>query len=108
MAAASFDPFQRNQTSAFVSGAGIGTDDWTTESKRWRSRIRRRFDRAVVDDRPAARGRGRAAGQYQPQLHLGATAQRVPVRIALGKVPPDVLLVAGLTATVTMMPSAEK
>lgn len=33
-------------------------------------------------------------------------AQRVPVRIALGKIPPDVRLIAGLTATVTMMPSA--
>jgi multidrug resistance efflux pump len=32
-------------------------------------------------------------------------AQRVPVRIALVKVPPDVRLIAGLTATVTMMPS---
>lgn len=32
-------------------------------------------------------------------------AQRVPVRIALGKIPPDVRLIAGLTATVTMMPS---
>lgn len=35
-------------------------------------------------------------------------AQRVPVRIALGKIPPDVRLIAGLTATVTMMPSGEK
>jgi len=35
-------------------------------------------------------------------------AQRVPVRIALGKIPPDVRLVAGLTATVTMMPSGAK
>jgi RND family efflux transporter MFP subunit len=32
-------------------------------------------------------------------------AQRVPVRIALGKIPPDVRLTAGLTATVTIMPS---
>jgi len=32
-------------------------------------------------------------------------AQRVPVRIALVKIPPDVRLIAGLTATVTMMPS---
>ena len=32
-------------------------------------------------------------------------AQRVPVRIALDKIPPDVRLIAGLTATVTMMPS---
>jgi len=35
-------------------------------------------------------------------------AQRVPVRIALGKIPPDVRLIAGLTATVTVMPSGEK
>jgi len=35
-------------------------------------------------------------------------AQRVPVRIALGKIPPDVRLIAGLTATVTMMPGGEK
>ena len=35
-------------------------------------------------------------------------AQRVPVRIALGKIPPDVRLIAGLTATVTMMPSGGK
>ncbi len=35
-------------------------------------------------------------------------AQRVPVRIALGKVPPDVRLIAGLTATVTMMPTGRK
>lgn len=35
-------------------------------------------------------------------------AQRVPVRIALGKIPPDVRLIAGLTATVTMTPSGEK
>jgi len=35
-------------------------------------------------------------------------AQRVPVRIALGKIPPNVRLIAGLTATVTMMPSNEK
>lgn len=35
-------------------------------------------------------------------------AQRVPVRIALGRIPPDVRLIAGLTATVTMMPSGEK
>ena len=32
-------------------------------------------------------------------------AQRVPVRIALGTIPPDVRLTAGLTATVTIMPS---
>jgi len=32
-------------------------------------------------------------------------AQRVPVRIVLDKIPPDVRLIAGLTATVTMMPS---
>jgi multidrug resistance efflux pump len=30
-------------------------------------------------------------------------AQRVPVRIALGTVPPDVRLIAGLTATVTLL-----
>ncbi len=35
-------------------------------------------------------------------------AQRVPVRIALGKIPPDVRLIAGLTATVTMMPADRK
>lgn len=32
-------------------------------------------------------------------------AQRVPVRIALGKVPPEVRLIAGLTATVTLEPT---
>lgn len=35
-------------------------------------------------------------------------AQRVPVRIALGPIPPDVRLVAGLTATVTVKPSGQK
>jgi RND family efflux transporter MFP subunit len=35
-------------------------------------------------------------------------AQRVPVRIALGKLPPDVRLIAGLTATVTIMPSGDQ
>ncbi|MDB5486759.1 MAG: family efflux transporter, subunit [Reyranella sp.] len=35
-------------------------------------------------------------------------AQRVPVRIALGPIPPGVRLVAGLTATVTVTPSGEK
>lgn len=35
-------------------------------------------------------------------------AQRVPVHIALGKIPPGVRLVAGLTATVTITPSTEK
>jgi multidrug resistance efflux pump len=35
-------------------------------------------------------------------------AQRVPVRIALGPIPPGVRLVAGLTATVTVIPSGEK
>jgi RND family efflux transporter MFP subunit len=35
-------------------------------------------------------------------------AQRVPVRIALVEVPPDVRLIAGLTATVTMMPSGSQ
>lgn len=34
-------------------------------------------------------------------------AQRVPVRIGLGKVPPDVDLIAGLTATVTVTPSGK-
>jgi multidrug resistance efflux pump len=35
-------------------------------------------------------------------------AQRVPVRIDLGPIPPGVRLVAGLTATVTVKPSGEK
>jgi RND family efflux transporter MFP subunit len=35
-------------------------------------------------------------------------AQRVPVRIALGKLPPDVRLIAGLTATVTIRPSGDQ
>lgn len=35
-------------------------------------------------------------------------AQRVPVRIQLGPMPPNVRLVAGLTATVTVKPSGEK
>lgn len=35
-------------------------------------------------------------------------AQRVPVRIALGPIPPNVRLVAGLTATATVTPSGGK
>ena len=35
-------------------------------------------------------------------------AQRVPVRIQLGPIPPNVRLVAGLTATVTVKPSGKK
>lgn len=35
-------------------------------------------------------------------------AQRVPVRIQLGPIPPNVRLVAGLTATVTVKPSGER
>lgn len=35
-------------------------------------------------------------------------AQRVPVRISLGKIPPDVRLTAGLTATVTIVPSGDQ
>ncbi|MFZ5784420.1 MAG: efflux RND transporter periplasmic adaptor subunit [Pseudomonadota bacterium] len=47
-----------------------------------------------------------AVGQLaniNPNFTWVRLAQRVPVRIALGKVPPDVRLVAGLTATVTIV-----
>lgn len=49
-----------------------------------------------------------AVGQLaniNPNFTWVRLAQRVPVRIALGKIPPDVRLIAGLTATVTMVPS---
>lgn len=56
--------------------------------------------------------RGIAEANLLADIHPNFTwvrlAQRVPVRIAFGPITPGVRLVAGLTATVTVIPSSEK
>ena len=46
--------------------------------------------------------------QVQPTFNWVRLAQRIPVRIALDDVPEDVLLSAGMTATVRIVDAAGK
>ncbi|OYY12293.1 MAG: efflux transporter periplasmic adaptor subunit [Rhizobiales bacterium 35-68-8] len=58
---------------------------------------------AAIEDRERTAGSGLLAN-INPTFNWVRLAQRVPVRIALEDVPPDIRLVAGLTATVEIEP----
>lgn len=58
---------------------------------------------AAIEDRERTAGTGLLAN-INPTFNWVRLAQRVPVRIALEDVPPDIRLVAGLTATVEIEP----
>jgi len=58
---------------------------------------------AAIEDRERVAGTGLLAN-INPTFNWVRLAQRVPVRIALEEVPPDIRLVAGLTATVKIQP----
>ncbi|ABS70138.1 efflux transporter, RND family, MFP subunit (plasmid) [Xanthobacter versatilis] len=58
---------------------------------------------AAIEDRERTAGTGLLAN-INPTFNWVRLAQRVPVRIALEDVPPDIRLVAGLTATVEIKP----
>ncbi|WP_371349383.1 efflux RND transporter periplasmic adaptor subunit [Ancylobacter sp. IITR112] len=60
---------------------------------------------AAIEDRERAAGTGLLAN-INPTFNWVRLAQRVPVRIAIEEVPPDIRLVAGLTATVEIQPGA--
>jgi RND family efflux transporter MFP subunit len=60
---------------------------------------------SAVEDRERSAGTGLVAN-INPSFTWVRLAQRVPVRIELGEVPEGVRLVAGLTATVEVQPSA--
>jgi len=65
---------------------------------------------AAIEDRERTLSSGLLAN-INPTFNWVRLAQRVPVRIALEDVPPDIRLVAGLTATVeieTVSPAAVK
>jgi multidrug resistance efflux pump len=52
--------------------------------------------------RPRPQQRRQPAAQRQPGVQLGA-AQRIPVRIAFDEVPQDFRMIAGRTATVSII-----
>ncbi|WP_447021530.1 efflux RND transporter periplasmic adaptor subunit [Xanthobacter sp. ZOL 2024] len=58
---------------------------------------------AAIEDRERVVGTGLLAN-INPTFNWVRLAQRVPVRIAIEEVPPDIRLVAGLTATVEIEP----
>ncbi|MFG1210489.1 efflux RND transporter periplasmic adaptor subunit [Xanthobacter flavus] len=60
---------------------------------------------AAIEDRERVAGTGLLAN-INPTFNWVRLAQRVPVRIAIEEVPPNIRLVAGLTATVEIQPGA--
>ena len=60
----------------------------------------------AVADREATQGTESLIANVNPSFSWVRLAQRVPVRIALDRVPPDVRLSAGMTATVVVHPAA--
>ena len=61
----------------------------------------------AVADREATQGTESLIAIVNPSFSWVRLAQRVPVRIALDRVPPDVRLSAGMTATVVVHPAAK-
>jgi multidrug resistance efflux pump len=53
--------------------------------------------------RPRPQQRRQPAAQRQPGVQLGAPGQRIPVRIAFDEVPQDFRMIAGRTATVSII-----
>jgi RND family efflux transporter MFP subunit len=60
----------------------------------------------AVADREATQGTESLIANVNPSFSWVRLAQRVPVRITLHRVPPDVRLSAGMTATVVVHPNA--
>ncbi|WP_426753923.1 efflux RND transporter periplasmic adaptor subunit [Myxococcus sp. Y35] len=109
------------QVIALVDTDSLRVEGYFEETKLSRIHVGDEVSIRIMGERPLLRGhvesiaagiedRDRAQGpsllpNVNPTFSWVRLAQRVPVRVALDEVPPEVLLVSGRTATVTVLPT---